>query len=419
MTITTLTSINYSYLGSFVDNGANKVDSAKNISNTTDIPLNGIDNRQEALVKLNSLLTQAYDKLSASKLNAVDKYQENTPLTAEKVANNILGFITRRLQMDQAEGASPEQLQSRLDAGLAGFKKGFAEAEEQLKALALLSPAIEEDLATTHKLVLAGIDELQNKLTNGENLGVSSVSSSPLTQLNMNHVPVGVSLAAQLTQAYKFNDIDYSKAEARDFRFELTTKEGDKVTIQASASYGANISRQVNSLSGSYSESQSFSFMVEGDLNADELNSINNLLGKVNTLAEQFYADDFEAAFVNAQSLDFDDQQINAFSLSISQSQIEVVQVENIPAAEVVDDSEALPDIVQEEYNYLGDFIEKLLSALDDARVFNHPEKLLLDVARGIQLIKSSELESRNPIEHPKNFDDFLARLISVKTQQL
>ena len=32
--------------------------------------------------------------------------------------------------MDVAEGATREQLESRLEAGLAGFKKGFAEASE-------------------------------------------------------------------------------------------------------------------------------------------------------------------------------------------------------------------------------------------------------------------------------------------------
>jgi len=417
-TLTSLTSINY-YSGSPVDNGTAKVDAAKPASHTNHIPLNDIDSRQDALAKLNNLLAQAYDKLSPGTKTSIEKYQENTPLTAEKVANNILGFIARRLQQDQAEGASAEQLQSRLDAGLAGFKKGFAEAEEQLKALALLSPAIKTDLATTHKLVLAGIDELQNQLTKGENLSTAA-SSSPLTKLHMNHLPVGVSLAAQLTQAYKFNEIDYNKAEARDFRFELTTKEGDKVSIHASASYGASISRQGYSLTGSYSESQSFSFVVEGDLSADELNSINNLLRKVNKLAEQFYANDFETAYVNAQKWDFDDQHINAFSLSVSQSQIEVVtQIEKTPV--VIQDAEQLaaPVKIEHQHRLAKDFIETLLSALDTARLFNNPEKLLLDIAKNIQLLKVDEYKSfPGFIENPKNFDGFVSRLININLQK-
>src|SRR5690606_29478577 len=95
---------------------------------------------QKALRLVERTLAEAYEKMGLR----IDKTKESTPgagpLTAEKVARNILGFIERRLQMDIAEGATPEQLQSRLDAGLAGFKKGFAEASEKLKALSMLSP---------------------------------------------------------------------------------------------------------------------------------------------------------------------------------------------------------------------------------------------------------------------------------------
>ena len=41
------------------------------------------------------------------------------------MANNILGFIEQRLQKDLAGGASPEELEARLNEGLEGFKKGF------------------------------------------------------------------------------------------------------------------------------------------------------------------------------------------------------------------------------------------------------------------------------------------------------
>ena len=121
------------------------------------------ERRQSALALVDRTLTAAYEKISSRGKSGVDAYKEVAPLTAEKVASNILGFIERRLQMDVAEGATQEQLQSRLEAGLSGFKKGFAEASEQLKALNKLSPEVAADIGQTNELVLKGIDDLRSQ----------------------------------------------------------------------------------------------------------------------------------------------------------------------------------------------------------------------------------------------------------------
>lgn len=126
-------------------------------------------NRQDALRLVDRLLQDAYAKISGQvtgNSNAIASYGAVEPLTAEKVASNILGFIERRLMMDVADGASEEQLQSRLDAGLTGFKKGFAEAEAQLSALSMLSPAVSTDIQDTFDRVLKGIDDLRLRYIN-------------------------------------------------------------------------------------------------------------------------------------------------------------------------------------------------------------------------------------------------------------
>lgn len=113
------------------------------------------------------LLQRAYDQLSTPTTvqyaAAVDE-----PLSAESAANNILGFIEARLRRDQAEGASPAELEERLNEGLQGFKKGFGEAKEQIDALGLLSPEIEEDIGLTYDFVLDGIDDLRRHYVTGE-----------------------------------------------------------------------------------------------------------------------------------------------------------------------------------------------------------------------------------------------------------
>ncbi len=413
MSISTLSStLSYSQsqFGSLSNNGVIRMTSQTSVTQTQ-VTLDSSANRQNALEKLNQILTSAYEKLATGSSNPISQYQVNEALTPQKVANNILGFIERRLQQDQAEGATPEQLQSRLDAGLAGFKKGFAEAEEQLKALSLLSPEIQQDLDSTNQLVLSGIENLQTKLDKGEPL-VTPTNSSVPTSLQMNKIPVGVALAAQLTQAYKFSETHYGKAEARSFQFEVTTLEGDTITIEASSSYGGSVARDGNSLVGSYSESSNFSLVVKGDLNADEMTSINNLLNKVNDLAEDFYAGTLDFNLMDLQDLAFGDDQISEFSVALAQSSIEVVTV----PASTTPASDASPFRLT--HGPEQAFIDKLLSALDDATLFRNPEKLILDIAQSVQLSLIQKLEPAETVEHPKNFDDFLARLMAANTER-
>ena len=411
MSISTLSStLSYSQFASLTNNGVTKMVSQSSVTQTQ-VTLDSSANRQNALDKLNQILTSAYEKLGRGSSNPISQYQANEALTPQKVANNILGFIERRLQQDQAEGATPEQLQSRLDAGLAGFKKGFAEAEEQLKALSLLSPEIQQDLDSTNQLVLSGIENLQTKLDKGESL-VTPTNSSVPTSLQMNKIPVGVALAAQLTQVHKFTDIEYGKAEARSFQFEVTTLEGDTITIEASSSYGGSFVRDGNSLVGSYSESSNFSLVVKGDLNEEEMTSINNLLNKVNELAEDFYAGTLDFNLMDLQDLAFGDDQISEFSVALAQSSIEVVSV----PLNITPVSDASPFRLTDRPEQA--FIDKLLSALDDAALFRNPEKLILDIAQSVQLSLIEKLEPAETVEHPKNFDDFLARLMAANTER-
>ena len=210
-----------------------------------------LDRRQSALQIVNRTLTAAYEKISSRGQAAGAEYKAFEPLTAEKVANNILGFIERRLQADVADGATQEQLQSRLEAGLSGFKKGFAEASEKLEALSLLSPEVKEDIGTTYDLVLKGVDELRSKFiqstapdakakaeaeaaqpTDVKSPDTKTIKTSD-SKASSGELDVPDFLPA--TSAYLgYGNYEYGRA--REFSFELTTKEGDKVTIKASSS---------------------------------------------------------------------------------------------------------------------------------------------------------------------------------------
>nr|WP_324260016.1 DUF5610 domain-containing protein [Cellvibrio fontiphilus] len=363
------------------------------------------EKRQTALQVVNKILSMAYEKIASKGQAAAEEYATFEPLTAEKVANNILGFIERRLQMDVAEGATQEELQTRLEAGLSGFKKGFAEASEKLEALSLLSPEIKTDIGKTYDLVIEGVDELRAKFI--ESATVAPIAGSEAgvvkNQPTVRAEPVASNLKSSATTAPLSLEVpafipapssylgyaNYEYGRAREFSFELTTKEGDKVTIKAASSEGLAVeagragrgSESVSAMNGSYSASQSFSLIIEGDLSEAELVAINDLLGRVNNLADQFFTGDLDGAFAKAMELGYDSSQIGSFALNLAQAEIQQVT----KAYEAFEPSTAGSGnkfgLNNDSLLPLGNFIRDLLDSLDRASVFAEPEKLLTNIA--------------------------------------
>ena len=359
------------------------------------------DRRQSALKLVTHLLSQAYEKIAGK--NAVSKIADNDqePMTATKAADTILGFIERRLKMDVAEGATQEQLQSRLEAGLAGFKKGFAEAAEQLKALSQFSPEVEADVADTYKQVLTGIDALKEKFIAGvktDTLAPSESSSNITAPSSINNIAIQQGL--------------YEYAEARDFKFELVTKEGDKVSIRASSSVGMSVAAAQDkngvSVNASKSSASSFELSVEGDLNENELKAINELLGRVDKLAGQFYAGNLDDVFDKAVGLGYDGQQIASYALNLSQVQIQQVAASY---SAFTPDGEQSPSLANQ-LAPVGDFIKDVLSSLNVASEFADPHKLLLELTR-----KMADQAALNN-EEPSALAKFLERILAFNLPQ-
>lgn len=324
------------------------------------------DPRQSALDLVEQTLAKAYEKLGLRMDKpAGSTYPGFEPLTAEKVADNILGFISRRLQMDLADGATPEQLQSRLDAGLSGFKKGFAEASEKLQALNMLSPEIKQDIGRTYDLVLQGIERLQQQFIPDKTSASRSSEPTP---------------AVQSTTAIRGS---YQYARANSFSFELMTAEGDRITISAASNHGFS-ANYATAGQGSFSASQSvsatsnsLSWSVEGDLNERELNAINNLLGQINRLAGEFFNGSLDEAFNQALALGYDSEQIATFSLSLMR-----VEVQKVSAAyQTFNDRSAEGVNLAEKLIPLGHFVKHLLETVEQLKNFPYPKNLVADAA--------------------------------------
>lgn len=356
--------------------------------------------KQTALELFERILSVGYTKLGLLIDKPAAQYPHFGALTAEKVADNIMGFIARRLQMDVVDGATQEQLQSRLDAGLAGFKQGFAEASEKLKALSLLSPEIDQDIGKTYELVLNGVEQLRQEFT-----PIEKVESLPISQENT----LPKSAFANATHG------SYSYARANSFSFELITAEGDRVTVAATSreTHEAEFfsGNKINSsqLQISTSSSDSFNWLLEGDLNKNELTAINQLLGQVNQLADQFFNGDLDLAFNQALALGYDEKQISSFSLSLTQ-----VEVQRVSATyQRFNEASSSTSPLLEQLLPLGHFIKHLWDVVDELQEFPEPESLLLDVA-GKML--SPTLQDENEVEAALRFSNFIQEMLQNRT---
>jgi len=342
---------------------------------------------------------------------------------ADLAAGNILGFIEHRLKQDVADGATQEQLTSRMEAALKGFEKGYSEASDILKDLNMLSAPVEEDISLTKDKVLAGLDALREQylgtgsVVENEEVSVTNSKDSSIVEPKTESKPLSRhQIGAQLT------DYAYEQAQvgrANEFSFELQTKDGDMVTINASSILALQAESGSGRLDGKegshefayqsmsgYRESN-FAFTVEGELDDDELKAINDILNNVNDLAVDFYQGDVSKAFDKAMSLGFDNSEINGFAFSMT-------QVTSIRAMQAYQPEQAiLKPNVMAELKPIGRFaseLSKSLTMVNDA--FAHPRELLTSLTEQFN-------QMNKPLEFPAeklDFAEFTKSLIDKYT---
>ena len=319
---------------------------------------------------------------------------------ADVAANNILKFIEHQLKQDVSDGADKTQLASRIDAALEGFDLGFEEANDVLSGLNLLSPELGTEIGLTKEKVLAGIDAFK-----AEYLGETSTSDG-----DEQPVPEPTEPNAQ-TDNTVTSSSSYAQQQAgvvNDFSFELTTADGDKVTINASAltaqfresgqytQSGPDQQTQMSYLSqGSYRESH-FAFSVEGELDEGELKAINNLLNQVNDLAGDFYQGDVGKAFDKALEMNYDSNEISQFSISLT-------HIKNFTAFKAYQTDKPIYNASAiNQLKPLADFTNELVNVSRQVEdMFAHPRDLITDVMKQITQLQQ-------PLDYPESKPSFV-----------
>ncbi|MFP4155845.1 MAG: DUF5610 domain-containing protein [Halothiobacillaceae bacterium] len=234
--------------------------------------------------------------MTPEKMRALDA-REYTP---EKVSDRIADFVSRGLDNARARGASESDIAELQRQATEGARRGFAEAREILDSLDILSGRIAEDVERTEELTFDKLAALGS---------VTSPAASELT-----------SMAA--AERY---------AQAERFEMNITTRSGQEVTIAFDRSMTQESSgavavddqgNRVARFDISRSEQSGFQFSIRGDLEADELEAIENLVRDVSQLANEFFNGDVQQAFEQARNLDFDASQLARMDLSMSRTEV-------------------------------------------------------------------------------------------------
>lgn len=304
-------------------------------------------------------------------------------------ANNILSAINGQLALDVADGASQDDLQSRLEAGLSGFLSGFDEAFEQLSALAEFSPSIRADVLATKSQVLEGLAETADQL----GLDPAAIKEAQATlQQQISDEAKGQSPETQMMKTTDFMPIGATSAmtaSQNTFSFELETADGDKIEILVSALKAAEVQKDGDSLVVQSAQKNQFELSIDGELDADELKAINELLNQVNSVADSFFSGNVEQAFDQALNMGFNSKEIQSFSLKLTQTSF--TQVQSAYGQEPVrPNSEGSSALSSPSKNlvHLGHFLQELEKANVLADQMGQQLGLVTDLADNISKAK-------------------------------
>ncbi|WP_434049528.1 DUF5610 domain-containing protein [Marinobacter salarius] len=219
------------------------------------------------------------------------------PPTAADVASRVLGFVQQRLQKEAAAGADSERLAGLLSDARRGVEQGFSEAREQIEALGLMTDTLNRDIDDSFTRIQDGLSDLESRyLQNG--------------------MPSESRVAAAMVES----------ASKESFAFEVTTRDGDRVTVRMEEQRYSAMSASARESDGVRSEEVRsaslflgrYAFSVEGSLDDGEKAALADFFGKVQQVSGRFFDGDIQGAFQAAQSLSLGGDELASFSLNLS-----------------------------------------------------------------------------------------------------
>lgn len=338
----------------------------------------------------------------------------------QKVADNVLSFVTNTIRARKQGGDDDEALKEMLGQAYKGIDKGFSDARKELDKSGVLTDPLKEGIDKSYDLIQKGMSDFEEEL-----FGTKTPVTDDAETTDAVKTPkeIGNSLLAAMTGQQSAS-------------LELVTKEGDKVTIQFDdqqqwqlqssgkakkalqtcgelAGNSQNLKKTGNSSSAFYSHTTQFSFKVEGDLSSDELKSISDMMNKIGGLSDSFFNGNLDDALQQAQKLDLSDSELTSLSLDLYQQQAvgwQSAQSDNTDSSNTTsnkEDDSALSDNQQtaaalpEVFTQLGDYLTQLQSVFNQMIASFNP-----DLHGNLQSWVAKQ-------QHPEKSDDQISQFVS------
>ncbi len=321
----------------------------------------------------------------------------------EKVASRIGDFVAQGLEAARRSGRSEADIQKMYNAAVDGVKKGFEEAREILDGLGALTDSISSNIDQTEDKTMDALSALAPGQQTSEDAQVSRL------------------MAAERYQ------------EAETLSLKVKTQDGDEVTIsfskssQYEGSFGIEKDQQGNSQSLfniSRNESSAYKFSVEGDLDNDEIDALQNLIKDVNEISNEFFDGDVQKAFDMASEFRMDKTELASMNLRLTQSEqyssiAKYTDVENMQNSGINSDSNPGKRLGHMMHNMHGATDNPKLGFMQDASSFSR-EMLSTLVTQDIRYRDSDETEKARYNANLESINNLLAsqQTASVEAEQ-
>ena len=385
-------------------------------SSSTSFTYNGQSADQNSQLTYNKS-SQAQISASASQTQAPD-HPGQSP---EKTAVNILRHVTRNVEMMREQGASDDQIQSRLDAAREGISAGYADAREMLEGMGKMTVELEAEINKGFELVMEGLDQLEqgespelleeyapSQSAPGPDVPTptvpapdvdSPVNNAPSPDVPTPQVPAPDSSGPDVPTPqipvppapdagipdnempeYDISEqtetpvisVDASRQRESSFNLQVMTADGDQVevTFNRSVSGSLSYSNDGSGVSLSASREAQWSLSVEGELDQGEMDALNQLMQDAVDISKSFFAGDLGEALSAAMELGYDSKELASFSLELKQRSVSSVSRAYGNAGPEV------PVPLQPVTSQLASYTDQYLNALEKAGQLQKPDNL-------------------------------------------
>lgn len=299
--------------------------------------------------------------------------EKNSLFDFEEVAKNVLNFVGGAIKSAKANGADDEELNGMFEKATSGVMKGIEMARKDLAGF--MNGEIDHGINESQRLIQSGIDELRAEIFGTEDSETQTVRMAE-------------------------TQIDYQRENSG--QFEITTNDGDKVTISFANAQGFQYNQSLlealaipkqnyNSPKDSEEDSETedaedgegsasltqrseslniferngLSIQVDGELDEGELEALANLVGDIKGVADSFFQKDIEGAFNKALELGFDESELSGYALQLTQTeQIQVVQT-YAEVSQYADNDSGNLNSPRALLKPIGDYMGDVMSMLD------------------------------------------------------